>query len=317
MDSASMRSLVRLLSAVALLVSTVWIVWYAYSNPGVIAAVRAVSTAHVAALAFLVLGIFMTNGLYTKVVISAYGRDLSLRESFLLSVATTAANYLLPGRSGAGLRGLYLKGRVGFDLVDFFITLSGLYVIALSVNGALGLLGIGLLVASGRPFDPWVAAVFAFAVLASVAIMAAPIRDVSGGGLVARTFGGWSRLRARPSLFVKLLAITIGQSLLMLCQTSVAFHAIDATPPLADVLFFTSLKSLALLTTITPGALGIVEWLSVYMAKHLAFSPEQAFVAQGLMRAVTISAALVMGPLAALSLGLAHRRRRVLGSERC
>lgn len=312
-----MRSMARLFSAVALLVSAAWIAWYAYTHPGVVAAIGAVSAPHVAVLAVVVLGIFMTNGLYTVVVLSAYGRDLSLRESFLLSVATTAANYLLPARSGAGLRGLYLKSRVGFDLMDFFVTLSGLSVIALLVNGALGLLAVALLVAAGRPFDPWVAAVFAVAVAAPGAIMALPVRDAAGTGLVARTLAGWGRLRARPALLARLAAITVAQSVLMMFQTSVAFHAIGTSPPLADVLFFTALKSLALLTTITPGALGIVEWLSVYMAEVLVFSPDQAFVAQGLMRAVTVATALLLGPLAAVALGLAHRRRRLLGSENC
>jgi uncharacterized membrane protein YbhN (UPF0104 family) len=311
-----MRSLARPLSVVALLGSIVWIVWYARSNPAVVATLRRVSAPHIVLLVLLVLGIFTTNGLYTKVVLSAYGRRLSLPEAFLLSVATTAANYVLPGRSGAALRSVYLKSRVGFALVDFFVTLSGLYVIALGVNGTLGLVSAMLLVISGRPFDPWATGLFAFAAAGAAALMTLPVPGSRRLSVVTRILDGWSRLRARPSLLGKLLTIAFAQSFVMLCQTAVAFHAIGVMPPLADVLFFTSMKSLALLVTITPGALGIVEWLSVYMATYLAFSPEQAFAAQALMRTITIGSALSIGPLAAFVLGHSHRRRQVPEPER-
>ncbi len=310
-----MGRLTRFLSTAALLVSVVWIGWYVRSNPAVVEVVRGVSVGHVGVLLGLILGIFATNGLFTRSILSAYGHDFSVREAALLAVTTTAANYVLPGRSGAGVRALYLKGRVGFSLVDFFATLSGLLIVGLCVNGSLGIISIVLLTLSGRPFDPYVAAVFITAVVGSAAAIAVPIEISAERRLLTRVLGGWKRIYQCPTLLGKVVAITLAQSALMLCQTWVAFHAVHVAAPLADTLFFTSAKSLALLATITPGAIGVVEWLSVYMAEHLAFSPDQAFAAQGLMRAITISAALSIGPLAAAVLGSPRYRRRLLGVD--
>lgn len=320
-DSSSTNWPGRVLSGFVLLVSVAWIYWYATSNPAAVDAIRDVSVGHLAMLSVLILGIFATNGLFTMTVLAAYDMRISLRESFQLSVATTAANYILPGRYGAGLRAVYLKGRVGFRLVDFLVTLSGLSVISLGVNGLLGICSVALLAATGRPFDPWVASAFFVAVAVAATLIAASTSTRAAARVrfrpIAEALAGWQRLQRKPRLMVTLVAIAVGQTALMLLQTIAAFHAIRVAVPLADALFFTCVKGLALLTTITPGALGVVEWLSVYMAKHLSFSPEQAFAAQGLMRAVTIAAALTIGPIAALFLGTAHRRRQALGSERC
>ncbi len=301
------------ISAIVLVALSLWAYGYIRSHPGVIDGFRSVSLLYIAVLSLLVVGIFATNGLYTRIILSAYGFHLSHRDSFLLAVATTASNYLLPARSGAGLRAIYLKRRMGFSFVDFLATLSGLYLIVLMVNGGLGLVSVALLAANGRPFDPWVSAGFLGAGLVAGGAMFIPVNlsvDATFPiGQLARVIDGWKMLRHHNSLLRKLATVVTCQSLLMFVQTTVAFRAFGLSVPVADALFFTSAKSLALLTAITPGALGIVEWLSVYMANNLTFSPQEAFMAQGLMRTITIATAFALGPVAVFALGIPLRRR--------
>ncbi len=303
----------KVLSSMVLAILAIWAYSYVRSNPEVLNAVMRVSLPSLAGLICLTLGIFLTNALMTKAVLSGYEKHLALREAFLLSAVTTAANYALPGRSGAGVRAVYLKKRLDFDFLDFATTLSGVLVLSIGVNGILGLLSVALLTVAGRGFDLWVAAAFGFAVLGAATIVVIPTsfaqRPAQGPKILARILNGWGRIRTTRGLTLRLVAIAFAQSMLMLVQTLVAFNAIGGPVAVIDSLFFTAAKGIALLATITPGALGVVEWLSVYMASHLSFSPEQAFAAQALMRTVTIGSALSMGSLAAVILGRTYGSR--------
>lgn len=316
-DSTSIRSPASWVSFLVLACVAAWIYWYVRSHPAVLESLRDVSLASAAALALLSIAIFASNGLTTVTVLRAFGKTLPHRDAFLLSTLTTAANYILPARSGAGLRAVYLKRRVAFDFTDFATTLAGLYVLAFAVNGVLGLASTIGLALAGRPFDVWIALAFAASAVAAAVIVLLPALLPARLALAPadRVLDGWRRLRRQPSLLAKLAAISAAQTATMLLQTLVAFAAIGADVPLTDALFFTAAKGLALLATITPGALGIVEGLSVYTAQHLSFSPDQAFAAQSLMRALTIASAFVLAPVAVVVLGTSKLQPSVVGSE--
>lgn len=300
-----------MLSFAILLLFALWVVDFAGRHPELLQAFRRVEVVDVVLLVALTLAMFLTNGLYTKLTLQAFDVTISVGEVFLLAAGTTAANYLLPIRGGAGIRAVYLKARHRFPLTDFASALSALYLLALLVNGVLGLASVALLRGAGRPFDPWLGALFAgVALLAGALVLfmpALPERGPRPVVLLARILSGWSRLRAQRGLLASLVAVVLASAALTMVQTRVAFAAFDVALPLADVLFFSAAKGIAVLATLTPGALGIVEWLSVYMAGDLRFTGEEGLLAQALMRGVTVGCAFLLAPVGIRVLGLRYR----------
>lgn len=67
--------------------------------------------------------------------------------------------------------------------------------------------------------------------------------------------------------------------------------------------------------SLTPGALGIAEAMSLYLGPTLAYSSAEALVIHGLLRIVTISSLLVLWPLVAMVLRPGEKLARDVTSE--
>ena len=71
-------------------------------------------------------------------------------------------------------------------------------------------------------------------------------------------------------------------------------------------MIYAASKNLASLVGLTPGSLGIVELISIYLGSVLGYGTADALAVQGLIRAVAIAVLLLVGPFA-----LIYLRRRL------
>lgn len=306
--SLNRKALRPLISILTISAFTIWVVWYTAGRWQDFAVFTDVAWSNLLGLYLIFVGILLINGIYTRYVLKAFGVELRPKVWIFLSIASTAMNYVTFFRGGAGIRALYLKFHYRFSFTDFFSTLSAMYIMNIMFNGVLGLVGIAFLAGNGAGYNIGLTSVFAgLSVFSAAAIFfnirlpeyrAFPFRQV------ARIINGWDLIRTNRTLLVKLLGNTALFTLLMVLQAKLAFFIYGVKLSWGAVFFFTSVKGLAILTAVTPGSLGIVEWLSVYLSRILPYTGSEALMAQALMRAVSLTTLLVTGPIAVHYLGI-------------
>ena len=304
LNKKALRPLISILTISAF---TIWVVWYTAGHWQDFAVFTHVAWSNLLGLYLIFVGMLLINGLYTRYVLKAFGAELRSREWVFLSIASTATNYITFFRGGAGIRALYLNFHYRFSFTDFLSTLSAMYIMYFLFNGVLGLAGMVLLAGSEAGFNLLLTLAFAGLALLSATVMLLNIRLPEYGRFpfrqIARIINGWDVIRKNRVLCAKLLGNTALYTLLMVLQTKLAFFTYGVKLSWGAVFCFTSVKGLALLAAFTPGSLGIVEWLSVYLSRILPYTGSEALLAQALMRAVSLTTLLVTGPLAVHYLG--------------
>ena len=105
-------------------------------------------------------------------------------------------------------------------------------------------------------------------------------------------------LRQDVAIYVPLWLVMIGYAGLTTGQLKLLFDAFHVELSWGGILFYTAGQNVAALATLTPGALGIMELLGIYMATHLAFSTSEALLVQGLFRIVMLTTLFGTLPLA-------------------
>jgi uncharacterized membrane protein YbhN (UPF0104 family) len=250
----------------------------------------------------LTLGVIICNGLFIKYALRSYAIELGWRDWLSISIATSAMNYVLPFRGGSGFRALYLKVRYNFAVTDFLSTLSGMFLIHFVVNGGIGLTGMGLLWLEGAMFNPLLSLFFAVVALGAAIAICLPLPAVHWTHPVLirllQIKQGWHRLQQNAAIFVPLWIAMIGCTGLSIIQFKLLFSAFNVKLSWGGILFYTAGQNLAALATVTPGALGIMETLGMYMGEHLAFSTDEALLIQGLFRFVFLTTQFSALPLA-------------------
>ena len=289
-------------SIIFLLIFFGWTVWYIHSHADEFASISQVPMINLLSLYCLTLGVVVCNGLFIKYALRSFAIELGYRDWLSLTIASTVMNYMTPFRGGAGFRALYLKLQYGFAITDFLSTLSGMFLIHFIVNGSVGLLGMSLLWYEGALFDPLLALFFGTVVLgASVAIfLPSPTGNWSHPVLakLIQIKQGWCVLRRDIAIYGPLWIAMIGYAGLSIVQFKLCFDAFNVDLSWGGILFYTAGQNLAALATLTPGALGIMEVLGIYMATHLAFATSEALLVQGLLRFVFFTTLFSTVPLA-------------------
>ncbi len=292
-----------------------WAVWYVYAHQEEFSVVGEVSWFDLLLLYCAFFALIVCNGKFIQLITTAFQIRLKHVEWLALSAASSFANYFLPFRGGAGLRALYLAKLHRLPVTDFITTLSVMYLMYAVVNGVLALVGMVFIVWMGGGLNISLMTFFALVTAAGLVLMRYDYRPAKVSERILlkqlqQILLGWSLLRDRDHLLPKLWVITLVFTLVSVWQCKLAFSAISVTLPWGGVFVYAASKNLALLASLTPGSLGIVEAISIYLGTVLGYTTAQALLIQGLIRAVAISALLVAGPLAMI---LLKRRLAELG----
>lgn len=286
-----------------LVIFALWTIYYVKQHLQDFSIIMQVPPSSLFLLYLLFILMVFSNGLTIKFILSGFGITIKAPEFFSLSIVSALANYLTLFRGGAGLRALYLKSKYDLAFTDFLSTLSVMFLIHFLVNSILGLLGMFFLYNENMTFNIPIALLFAaLFVFSSVGILVRiklPDFNISTLRVIAQIIDKWHLVRKDRNLFLMLVANNVVYSILIVLQTKIAFANYEVSMPWGTAMFFSAAKCLALLITITPGSLGIVEWLTVYMGNSLAYSGSEALMAQTLMRVVSITTLLTISPFAA------------------
>jgi uncharacterized membrane protein YbhN (UPF0104 family) len=279
-----------------------WVAWYIWEHGHDFAVITQVPLTQILALYGLFFGIVVFNGLYIRDVLLAFNIRLRTKEWLSLTVATSAINFILPLRGGAGFRALYLKSRYRFNFSDFLQTMSVMYIIYLLIHSVMGLLGMSLLWRQGVAFDVPLAVFFAITASTAVICMlwSFPIKKTMPFLLrqIVYIINGWVSLQKKRLLSTRLIIHTIFYALATLTSTKLAFSIYSVDLSWGGAMFQAASQSIALLISFTPGALGIAELMSIYVGRSLSYTTSEALIVQTLLRVISWSTLLVLTPIA-------------------
>lgn len=303
----------KIFSVTLLAAFLLWTGWYVANNVEAFRPVLEVTKTDALILALAFMAIMLGNGLFIAVVSHAFGIRLVSPEWFSLSFASSFANYFLPFRGGTGVRALYMNRVHDLPITDFVSTLGIMYLMHVVVNGLMALAGMGLIARNGGTVNLILAAFFALVALSGLAAILVRFeirRQFQRFPLVqiARLVNAWQSVRADRSLVVKLWLLMFAMTAVTVLQCRAAFDAVAVSLSWEGVLVYAASKNLGALIGLTPGSLGVVELISIYLGNVLGYSTADALSVQALIRAVAIASLLSVGPVAIFYL------RRRLGS---
>jgi len=136
------NTIFRTLLTLAFIVLGVYYVWtrreeFADLEWPSLSAIAIVSTAFVANICII--------SIFNALVSKRLGANISVLESFALSIVTSAANFVLPLRAGTGFRGMYMKKVYGLSYGNFASTLVVFYVCNVFIASLLGTAAVAVI----------------------------------------------------------------------------------------------------------------------------------------------------------------------------
>ncbi len=237
-----------------------------------------------------------TLGLRASANQSLFGRlrvGASWRDWFALVSVNSFSNYL-PLSAGLFAKAFYLKRVHSLPYPEFAVGQMALLLLVAASNGMLGLVTVALFGTTGVG---WVAVGFAamFAVGALAFLPAGATRSLTS--LLTRGRLPWDA--AAVSAIRQAAPRVIPLQLLVLMATAVSlqlgFALGEAQVGLAPCIIFSAATVITRLVSITPGALGVREFLVGGLAVLTGFELQDAVIASTLMRLAEMSVIFVLG----------------------
>lgn len=256
-------------------------------------------------VAAIFLFVAFLRGLLTRTLLHVFNVNLSVAESFGLSITTTLANLVLPFRSGAGLRLVYLKAVYGFPITLFTSMMAAYNLFLLLVCSGLGLLCLAYIGAQGTTIAPGtVITLVAVFVLSVAAICISPPQlesKVPFLRLLIRMADGWRTICHAPGTVAACLCnvtLTMAASATMV-YWGFRIFSIELAPQ--EALLLAVSLNMGGLIGLTPGSMGFQELVALYFATSVGVTPVETLTVMVTMRAVwVLTAALVGTPCAVI-----------------
>lgn len=211
------------------------------------------------------------NGVFMKIVLKPFGKEISLIESFYVSVISSMGNFFAPGGTGIGIRGVYLKKKHQVKYSDFLNTVAGNYVIVFFVISLGGL--ISLLAGDGndKPGFFVLLMVFAGLFIIDLALILKPTSRlmnriiekmparIPGRSIVLRIFEGWDLLTSHVTILFKLLGLSAVGYGVSLATNYLILSSLKIDIEFSGLMLLVALSSISIFINLTPGNIGIRE----------------------------------------------------------
>lgn len=209
--------------------------------------------------------------------------ELDKRESLLLTIYSSLANFFGPLQSGPGVRAAYLKTKYKVLLRDFtFVTFIGYGVFA-SISALF--LVVGVLA--------WWHTVLV--VLGAVSISAFVLWLLRKKGKDSGLLG---RLNLAPQLLAVLMLATLAQVTLTAVRYGIELHAVGANVSIGQVVSYAGAANFALFASITPDGIGIREAFLLFSQQLHGVSTDDIVAASLIDRASYVIFLALLGVIA-------------------
>jgi uncharacterized membrane protein YbhN (UPF0104 family) len=301
-----------------LLVIAVLGTWYARAHAHDFRRILEIDAASFAWLSLLCLVAIWILGQHVAVLVAIFNVRLGRWEAFGLAAANTMANFYFT-KGGMAAKGLYLKRQHNFPYTHFVSTLAGAYVVTLVTSGALGVIAYGLLAGIHVRFD--VMGVFVALIAGGLLPLAIPVTNQR---LIARlprrvvsVIEGWDTVRRHRRRLGWLAALNAAYVIVGGLRLFVSYRALDYNVDLLPCLVISTLQTMTVIFTLTPGGVGIRQALVGYGSEALQIGAAEGVVASTIDHAVGTLWVFAIGLIFTNWLWIrgVRRRRRSEGEE--
>lgn len=284
----------KIISAIILCIFLAWALHYIFNHYDDLKIISNLKYSEIFILAIMH-SIFLHNsGLFTKLFLEEFKIRLTINEYFGLSVISTTFNYLTPFRGGAFVRAAYLKRQYDFEYRKSAGTLIGSYIIIYWTNCLFGVLGCVLLYSIEGVSNPMLLSLFVLAFLFLTVLMVFPLRipDWERLGTLPSTFNSimssWGTMRTNIRLLAKLSFITVFNIIVGSAIMYFEFSFLGVNISYIHAIVISMVSALSLLISITPGSLGIKEFVVIFTATIIGISTSDALLVSMIDRGVVI-----------------------------
>jgi len=259
---------------------------YIYRNPEILISLQDLNPAFIIIIIVLLLVVFLLEGLFVKVTLQAFGRDISVKESFYISTISRMGNYLLPMRAGAVFRAAYLKNKYNFEYSKFLSTLYGYYIILFLLYAVIGIVSLSVKWIFGDELYLILLVSFLvlFVLMLTLMFFRIPLQRLikkkeGFWGKVVEFFDrfirGWDTIVKNKKLLKQLIIIILGHIFFNTVVIFIEFIALGIDVDILNLILYSSLSGVSLLFSLTPGSLGIREGVFLITSQSLGLAQGQ------------------------------------------
>lgn len=291
--------------------------WYVHGHLDAFKKIFEIDLQSFAALSALCIVSIWISGLHVTVLVKIFGVDLRGWEAFGLSAVNTMANFYFT-KAGMATKGVYLKRKHDFSYTHFLSTLAGAYVVSLVTYGVMGTtLYLWSVRHGGLKLQALV--VFGALIAGGLLPLALPRLHRSIGrfvpGRVQRVMEGWEEVRRHHWNLVVLAFLNAAYIVVGGFRLYVAYHAAGYAVKVLPCVIISTLQTITVIFTLTPGAVGIRQALVGYGSGLLNIGATEGVVASTIDHAVGTLWVFVVGIIFTNWIWVSHVKSGAGGKE--
>jgi uncharacterized membrane protein YbhN (UPF0104 family) len=296
-----------------------YVVWFLLDHRDVFSQRFEGTPRHAALLALGVVAAWLVNSLQTLLPLRELGARVGFWENLLLTIATTFGNYL-PMRAGSLMRMQYIKSVHGLGYLRYAGVLGARSLMLLWVTGAVGLSAAIAMTLVRGPVAVEVFLLFTGIVAAGVLPFLLPIERMLPATDVVRRLGvelmqAISLVRRNRRMTLAYVGLVVLQLGILTARLAVAFDVVQQRPSVWMYCFLSPIATILSFINITPGNLGLREWLVGLLSAGVGIDYATGIFAASVDRVVLVAMTLSVGAVAAAIVAARMGRHRADDSE--
>ena len=274
--------------------------FYLWKNWDIFYATFNASWHQILGLVFCIVMTWLINCLQSLLLYRHLGINVSFWDNLIVQIAAMMGNYL-PMRLGSLLRMRYFKKVYGLEYIKF-VGVSGVRILIVLmycvILSSIGLIGLKL----PQYFYIWILlGVFntlIVIVIGSSLIKLAYKLELKNKFIKAKIYefmAAFEIIRSRPILFCQISGLVIMQFVTLAYRLSISFDIINVDLSPRVLLILAPATGLIQFLTLTPGNLGLREWLIGFLSHVSGYSFSSGIFAGSVDRAILMICTIVLG----------------------
>lgn len=277
-----------------------WLAYYLATHWDIFRDSLDASPGQLGLLAACVLITWVLNSLQVLFLLRLEGVRPGFWENILVQCGTQLGNYI-PMRIGTVLRFRYFKKLHGLEYTRFGGIAGVRLVILVTAAGLLGTTGmLGFSLVDGRAVNGILWVLFSGMIAIPLVAWYISVRHLSlpegrAGEFLKKFLSGFLSIRAQPRIAVFVLLLLLGQFAALWVRLYVSFAVLQVELSPWVLVMLAPMTTLFAFLTITPGNLGLREWLIGVMSVAAGYQFEGAVFAGVVDRAVLMGCTFFFG----------------------
>jgi uncharacterized membrane protein YbhN (UPF0104 family) len=297
------QTILHFLRHVLSLVLVFSLLFYLYLHWHIFLSIITVSWLHIISLVVCVIATWGLNSLQALILFRMERIQIGFSETFLIQTATILLNYL-PMRAGTILRFHYFKNIYGLMHTRLLGIIALRLLFLFSATGLMGCIALLGLRSSGDPVSLFLWLVFLGMLLVPAGLWLAFIKaihlpDNAFGKVAHNVLSASLRIKTKPNIALDMLLIILGQFIILAMRFFIVFNSFQIMPSIWVLLLLAPVSTVLSIITITPGNLGLREWIIGLLSLASGYPFDAGLMAGTLDRAVQMACTFLLGGISA------------------